>query len=45
MRTGALLWLIIFAVSAATFFVVAFIVTINGFGDLRELLRWPKARK
>jgi hypothetical protein len=45
MSTGALLWLIIFAVSAATFFVVAIIVSINGLGDLRELLSWPKDRK
>jgi hypothetical protein len=41
MRIGTLLWLIIFAISAAVFFVVAFIVTINGFGDLRDLLRSP----
>lgn len=41
MRTGTFLWLIIFAISAATFFVVAVVVIINGIGDLRDLLRPP----
>ena len=39
MRTGTLVWLIIFAVSAATFFIVAAVVTAKGIGDLRDLLR------
>lgn len=39
MRTGTFIWLIIFAISAATFFIVAVVVTINGIGDLRDLLR------
>jgi hypothetical protein len=39
MRTGILLWLLIFAVSAAAFFIVAAIVAVNGLGDLRDLLR------
>jgi hypothetical protein len=44
MRTGTLVWMIIFAISAATFFVVAAIVTIKGLGDLRDLLRPPDDR-
>ena len=44
MRTGTLLWLIIFAVSAATFFIVAVVVTAKGIGDLRDLLRPPNDR-
>jgi hypothetical protein len=39
MNTGASLWLIIFALSAAVFFVVAAIVAFNGLSDLRDLLR------
>ena len=42
MRTGILLWLSIFAISAATFFIVAAVVSVNGFSDLRDLLRPPK---
>lgn len=45
MTTGTLLWMIIFAISAAAFFIVAAIVTINGFSDLRDLLRPPDDRK
>ena len=41
MNTGSLVWLIIFAISAAAFFVVAGVVTIKGVGDLRELLHIP----
>ncbi len=41
MKTGALLWGIIFAVSAAVFFIVAGIVAIKGVSDLRDLLRSP----
>ena len=38
MTTGALIWLIVFGVSAVVFFLVALVVTILGLGDLRELL-------
>jgi hypothetical protein len=44
MNTGTLIWLIIFAISAATFFIVAGIVTIKGLSDLRDLLRPPDER-
>ena len=39
MKSGALFWMIVFGISAAAFFVVAVVVTIKGFGDLRDLLR------
>lgn len=45
MNTGTLFWLIIFAISAAVFFIVAAIVTIKGFSDLRDLLRPPGGEK
>ena len=45
MNTGTLFWLIIFAVSAAVFFVIATVVAVNGFGDLRDLLRSSRPRK
>lgn len=44
MNTGTFVWLIIFAISAAVFFIVAGIVTIKGLGDLRDLLRAPDER-
>ena len=44
MKTGALVWLIIFAISAATFFIIAAIVTVKGFSDLKDLLRPPAER-
>ncbi|MDQ3750579.1 MAG: hypothetical protein M3367_16415 [Acidobacteriota bacterium] len=39
MNSGVIIWLIIFALSAACFFVVAAIVTVKGLADLRALLR------
>ena len=42
MNTGTLIWMIIFAVCALGFLVVAAVVTVGGFGDLRELLRFTK---
>ena len=44
MNTATLLWLIIFAISAAIFFIVAGIVAIKGVSDLRDLLRTPDDR-
>ncbi|HYN25068.1 MAG TPA: hypothetical protein VES69_08475 [Pyrinomonadaceae bacterium] len=44
MKTGTFFWMIIFAISAAAFFIVAAIVTIKGFSDLRDLLRPPDER-
>ncbi len=38
MNTGATIWLIIFAVSAIVFFVIAAGVSIRGLADLRALL-------
>ncbi|MEP6913092.1 MAG: hypothetical protein ABI923_10070 [bacterium] len=45
MNTGALSWIIIFAISAAVFFIVAGIVAIKGLSDLRDLLRSPDQEK
>lgn len=45
MKTGALIWMIIFAISAAAFFIVAAIVSVKGFSDLKDLLRPPGERK
>jgi hypothetical protein len=45
MKIGALLWLIIFALTAAVFFVVAAIVAFKGLSDLRDLLRSPDEGK
>ena len=42
MNRGALIWMIIFAVSAICFFTVAAVVGVKGFSDLRELLRSSK---
>ena len=42
MNTGTLIWMIIFAACALCFFVVAAVVSIRGFGDLKELLRFTK---
>ena len=42
MNTGTLVWLVIFAACALCFFVVAAVVSVRGFGDLRELLRFTK---
>ncbi len=39
MNNGVIIWLIIFALAAASFFVIAAIVTVKGFADLRALLR------
>ena len=43
MNKATLLWMIIFAASALCFFVVAAVVTVRGFGDLMELLRFAKS--
>lgn len=39
MNNGVLLWLIIFALSAACFFIIALVVSVKGIKDLRDLLR------
>ncbi|HKO98022.1 MAG TPA: hypothetical protein VJU86_13575 [Pyrinomonadaceae bacterium] len=41
MNNGTLFWIIIFAISALTFFVVAAVVAVKGVSDLRHLLRPP----
>lgn len=43
MSTGALIWLIIFALSTTCFFVVAAIVAVKGSADLKSLLGGTKA--
>lgn len=39
MNNGVIVWLVIFALSVAGFFLIALIVSIKGLGDLRALLR------
>ena len=39
MNTGAILWIIIFAIAAAVFFIVAAVVSIRGVSDLKDLLK------
>ncbi len=39
MNNSVIIWLIIFALAAICFFVIAAIVTVKGFGDLGALLR------
>jgi hypothetical protein len=42
MYNGAGVWLVIFALAALLFFVVATIVAVRGFTDLKKLLRHTK---
>jgi hypothetical protein len=42
MDSRAVIWLLVFAVSAALFFLVAAVVAVRGFSDLRGLLRHSK---
>ena len=44
MNTGTLVWMLIFAASALCFFAVAAVVSVKGFGDLKDLLRLTKSR-
>jgi hypothetical protein len=44
MNTGTLIWMVIFAAGALCFFAVAAVVSVKGFGDLRDLLRLTKRR-
>ncbi len=44
MNNGVIIWLIIFALAAACFFVIAVIVSVKGFADLRTLLQHSKHR-
>jgi len=44
MNNGVIAWLIIFALSAAGFFIIALIVSVKGFADLRTLLRHSEQR-
>ncbi len=39
MNNGSFLWLIIFGIAAACFFVIAAIVAFRGFRDLQDLLQ------
>ena len=39
MNSGVIIWLIVFVLSAAVFFLIAGVVTVKGLGDLRVLLR------
>ena len=44
MNSGVIIWLIIFALAAASFFVIAVIVSIKGFADLQTLLQNSERR-
>ena len=44
MNSGVIAWLIIFAFSAAGFFIIALIVSIKGLADLRDLLQHSEQR-
>jgi len=44
MDSGAIVWLVIFALSALLFFGIAAVVAVKGLGDLRKLLRYSKRR-
>lgn len=39
MNNGTVLWLIIFALSTLSFLVIALVVAVKGFADLRTLLQ------
>ena len=42
MDSRAVIWLLVFAASAALFFLIAAVVAVRGFADLRDLLRHSK---
>ena len=42
MNTASLFWMTIFAVAALCFFIVAAVVTVRGFADMKDLLRSSK---
>jgi hypothetical protein len=44
-NTAGIVWLVIFAVAALTFFGVAVVVSVKGVGDLRHLLRSAQKRE
>ncbi len=44
MNTASVIWLLILALSAVTFFFVAAIVAVKGVSDLRDLLGGMKKR-
>ncbi len=44
MNSGVIIWLIIFTLAAASFFVIAVIVSIKGFADLQTLLQNSERR-
>lgn len=44
MNKGSIIWLIIFAVSAIVFLVIAVIVSVRGFADLQSLLQHSNRR-
>ena len=44
MNNGVIVWLIIFALAASSFLVIAVIVSIKGFADLQDLLQHSKHR-
>jgi len=44
MNSSVIIWLIIFTLAAASFFVIAVIVSIKGFADLQTLLQNSERR-
>ena len=44
MNNGVIVWLVIFALAASIFFLIAAIVSIKGFADLQDLLQHSRHR-
>ena len=44
MNNGVPIWLVIFALAAAGFFLIALIVSVNGVADLKDLLQHSEQR-
>ena len=43
MTTGVIIWLVLFAISAAGFLLIAAVVTVRGFVDMKMLLSETKS--
>ena len=45
MTTGAIVWMVIFGLSAAGFFAVAAVVSVLGVRDVGDLLGWSRTAR
>jgi len=45
MTTGAIVWMVVFGVSAACFFCIAAVVSVLGVRDVKDLLRRDGSRE